>query len=340
MSSPPLIDVHHHLIPARVRARLAASGITRVGGITVPDWHEGRALEVLDRQGVAAAVVSLSDTGAAGADGDLMRVLARESNQFYAELLARHPRRFGAFAVLPLPDVDATLAELAYALDVLGLDGVMLLSNYAGRYLGDSAFDPVLEELHRRSAVVFLHPATPPTTTTPQLPTFLLDYVFDTTRAATSLLRHGVLQRFAGIRLVLAHAGGTIPYLTERLALAHVPTRTRDLTTRLAAASLTSAAVGTIANAVVDRTERRITTALGRLYYDTALSTAPPTLRALDALAGPDRVLFGSDYPYAPEPLIGRTARAIAAYWDGNRLAQVANQTAAGLFPRLAPRSP
>jgi 6-methylsalicylate decarboxylase len=88
---------------------------------------------------------------------------------------------------------------------------------------------------------------------------------------------------------------------------------------------------------VVDRTERRITTALGRLHYDTALSTAPPTLRALNALAGPDRVLFGSDCPYAPEPLIGRTARAIAAYWDGNRLAQVANQTAAGLFPRLAP---
>jgi 6-methylsalicylate decarboxylase len=97
---------------------------------------------VLDRHGAAAAVVSLFDSGAAGGDGELMRVLARGSNQFYVELLARHPRRFGAFAVLPLPDVDAALAELALALDVLGLDGVMLLSNYAGPYLGDPSFDP------------------------------------------------------------------------------------------------------------------------------------------------------------------------------------------------------
>ena len=102
------------------------------------------ALEVLDRHGAAAAVVSLFDSGAAGGDGDLMRVLARESNHFYAELLTRHPRRFGAFAVLPLPDVDAALAELAHALDVLGLDGVMLLSNYAGRYLGDPLLRPGL----------------------------------------------------------------------------------------------------------------------------------------------------------------------------------------------------
>lgn len=99
---------------------------------------------MLDRHGAAAAVVSLFDSGAAGGDGDLMRVLARESNHFYAELLTRHPRRFGAFAVLPLPDVDAALAELAHALDVLGLDGVMLLSNYAGRYLGDPLLRPGL----------------------------------------------------------------------------------------------------------------------------------------------------------------------------------------------------
>jgi predicted TIM-barrel fold metal-dependent hydrolase len=337
---PPLIDVHHHVVPPLVKARLAGSGVTQVGGIAVPDWDEGRELGVLDRHQVAAAVVSLSDTGPAGTDGGLMRVLAREANQFYAELLARHPRRFGAFAVLPLPDVDAALAEVGYALDILGLDGVMLLSSYAGRYLGDPAFDPVLGELHRRSAVVFVHPATPATTTTPQLPTFLLDYVFETTRAVTNLLRRGILQRFPGIRLVLAHAGGTIPYLTERLALAQVPTRTRELTTRLAAASLANASVETVANAVIARTQRRINAALARLYYDTALSTAPPTFQALDALAGPGQVLFGSDYPYAPEPLIGRTAHAIAAHWDGDQLRQVANQTAAGLFPRLAPGAP
>ena len=335
MSVSSLIDVHHHVIPPEVRARLANHGVTEVGGVPVPRWDEARELEVLDRHRITTTVVSLSDTGQAAAEAKLVRLIAREANEFYAGLVTRYPRRFGAFATLPLPDVEAALTELEYALDVLRLDGVMLLSNHAGRYPGDDAFNPVLAELDRRSAAVFLHPATPPGSPTPELPTFLLDYVFETTRAVASLLRSGALERYTNIRLVLAHAGGTIPYLAGRLALGEAPIRARGVITRLAGTPVGEAVAGALADAVLDRNERRVDEALGDLYYDTALSTATPALRTLDAIAGPERIVFGSDYPYAPEPLIGRTTRGVAAHWHDRALSRITQRNALDLFPRL-----
>ncbi|MGH3087143.1 MAG: amidohydrolase family protein [Rubrobacteraceae bacterium] len=134
---------------------------------------------------------------------------------------------------------------------------------------------------------------------------------------------------------MLAHAGGTVPYLAGRLALGEAPARARGITTRLADAPVGGAVAETLANAVLDRNERRVGEALGGLYYDTAFSTTPPTLRALDAVAGPERVVFGSDYPYAPEPLIGRTARNVAAHWRDEALGRITRRNALDLFPRL-----
>jgi 6-methylsalicylate decarboxylase len=340
MSMPSLIDVHHHIVPPKVKTRLAEYGVTEVGGVPVPRWDEAREIEVLDRHRISAAVVSLSDTGPAGSEAKLSRLIARDTNEFYASLVARHPRRFGALAMVPLPDVDGTLTEVEYALDDLRLDGVMLLSNYGGRYPGDRAFDPILAELDRRSATVFLHPATPLSSPTPELPTFLLDYVFETTRAVASLLRSGALERYENIRFVLAHAGGTLPYLAGRLALGEAPARARAVTARLADAPVAGVMAETVADAVLDRNERRVREALSRPYYDTALSTTPPTLRALDAVAGPEQVVFGSDYPYAPEPLIGRTGRAVAAHWRDDALDRISHRNALDLFPRLRGASP
>jgi predicted TIM-barrel fold metal-dependent hydrolase len=124
----PLIDVHHHAIPPGVREILADHGVAEVVGVAVPRWDEAREIEVLDRHGISAAVVSLSDTGDIGSDARLSRLIAREANEFYADFASRHPLRFGAFASLPLPDVDGALAEIEYALDDLRLDGVMLAS--------------------------------------------------------------------------------------------------------------------------------------------------------------------------------------------------------------------
>jgi hypothetical protein len=126
-----------------------------------------------------------------------------------------------------------------------------------------------------------------------------------------------------------------VPYVAGRLALGQAPARARSVTARLAGTPVGGAVAGALADAVRDRNERQVGDALGALYYDTALSTARPTLQALDAVAGPERVVFGSDYPYAPEPLIGRTAQGVFSHWHDETLSRVASQNALELFPRL-----
>jgi predicted TIM-barrel fold metal-dependent hydrolase len=158
----------------------------------------------------------------AGADDvAAARRLARSSNEVAAEAIRGHPDRFGGFACLPLPDVDGALAEIDYGLGTLGLDGVVLLTNANGVYLGDGRLDPVFDELNRRSAVVFLHPTLPACADRTSLgyAPSLIEFVFDTTRAVTHLVLSGTLERCPDLRLIVAHAGGTIPYLADRIGL-------------------------------------------------------------------------------------------------------------------------
>ncbi len=139
-----------------------------------------------------------------------LREVARVCNEFQARMALEHPSRFGSFALLPLPDVDGALEELTYALDILHLDGVGLFSSVNDRYLGDPLFDPVFDELDRRKAVVFIHPThceAPPETNL-AAPPFVVEYVFDTTRAIVNLIFSGTLKRCPDIRLVIAHGGG------------------------------------------------------------------------------------------------------------------------------------
>src|SRR5262249_28504605 len=129
--------------------------------------------------------------------------------------------RFGTLAALPLPDVDAALAELAYALDQLKMDGVCLLSSVGERYLGDPLFDPLLAELDRRGTPVFIHPHQPRSSQQAHLalPAALVEYVFDTTRVVASLLVSGRLERYPHVSFILSHAGGAVPYVAARLAI-------------------------------------------------------------------------------------------------------------------------
>ena len=160
-------------------------------------------------------------------DADRTGTLARSVNEYAAQLVTRHPERFGSFATLPLPDVEAALDELTYALDTLHADGVVLYSNYAGIYLGDSHFNPIFAELDRRAAVVFLHPtvytgtALPTARNTgspiPTLPGFMLEFVFDTTRAVADLVLSETLKRYPRVRLILSHAGGTVLFVAPKL---------------------------------------------------------------------------------------------------------------------------
>src|SRR5216683_3283622 len=152
------IDVHHHLLTPEYLEELAKVGIVEAGGVSFPHWTPEDALGVLDRAEIQAALLSLSSPGLCFGNAPKERVVARALNEFAAESVIRWPKRFGFFATLPLPDVEAALAEISYALDTLHADGIGLLSNYAGIYLGDARFDPIFAELNRRAAVVFIHP--------------------------------------------------------------------------------------------------------------------------------------------------------------------------------------
>lgn len=335
---PHRIDVHNHILPPTYVETLHKIGITTEGGVPLPHWDEERAIKLMDRQGIATAITSISTPGVYFGDVGLARELARQCNEFAAGLVRDYPGRFGALATLPLPDVEAALKELHHALDVLHLDGVVLLTNVDGHYLGDALLEPLFAELDRRAVPVFIHPTTPHGAPGPDLPPSIVDYVFDTSRATANLLINGALERYPQIPFILAHAGGAVPYLAWRLALGvemrHMPPRDalvyayERLTHRYGGAPLEKRAPGLAAALAL----------LQRLYYDTALSATPYVFRSLLALVPPERVLFGTDVPWAPEILAAETVRGIAAEAaldDADRQA-IEHDTALRLFPRLA----
>jgi predicted TIM-barrel fold metal-dependent hydrolase len=184
------------------------------------------------------------------------------------------PGRFGLFETVPLPDAEAATAEAVRALDHLKADGLILLANAAGSYLGSAAHDELFAELDARSGVVLVHPARLPGPDVPGVPAFAADFLLDTTRAAYLLVRNGVITRYPRIRFILSHAGGFVPYAAHRLAV--------------------SLAADT-GSPTLDFLEQ-----FRSFYFDTALSSSPSALPALLAIAQPERVLFGSDWPFAP----------------------------------------
>jgi predicted TIM-barrel fold metal-dependent hydrolase len=345
------IDVHQHLLPPRYFEALAAAGDRvmgsgagaavgdaraatggtaqwnpwaasggtaprqgprTIGGWLMPEWSPQGATAMMDEAGIETAMLSISAPGVHLGDDAAARELARELNDYQAELVKDRPDRFGHFAVLPLPDFDGAVAEAVRALDELHADGVLLLSNAQGRYLGDPAYEPLWTELAARSAVVFVHPTAPPIAQLPGMPTALLDFPFDTTRTAVDLVAHGVFDRHPDLRIILSHAGGFLPYAASRFS---------------AAAMFNP---GT--------TPEGIQAGLRQFYFDTALSASDTSLPSLLAFAEPGHVLYGSDFPYADPEWIARFDHCLAAY-DGpgaDRLGEVDRSAAETLFPRLA----
>lgn len=221
---PGRIDTHQHFVPPAYARWLERQGLT-AGGLAIPPWSAAGALGLMDALGIRAAVVSISTPDVHLGDTARARAMAREVNKFAARLAADHPGRFGFFATLTLPDVDGALAELAHACDTLGADGVVLLANVQGIYLGDAAFEPLMDELDRRAAVVFVHPAQLPGPALAGLPPFAVDFLLDTTRAAVNMARRGWLDRYPRLRIILSHGGGFLPYAAERVAQLCSPLR-------------------------------------------------------------------------------------------------------------------
>ena len=219
-----LIDVHAHFLPDQYREALATAGIDQPDGFPrVPMWKASEHVEVMDRLGIEACVLSVSSPGVQFGEGmsasDAVS-LARHVNDVAAATITQHPGRFGAFASLPMADEGESLAEIERVFDGLGLDGVNLLTNVAGVYLGDASLEPIMAELNRRRAVVFIHPTSPACWECTSLgyPRPMIEFPFDTTRAVTNLLLSGTLARHPDIRWIVPHAGGTLPFLAPRIA--------------------------------------------------------------------------------------------------------------------------
>ncbi|WP_327297846.1 amidohydrolase family protein [Streptomyces sp. NBC_01197] len=314
MSFPARIDVHQHIVPPVWAKALESRGMDS-GGWAIPAWSAADAITMMDEQGIATGVLSVTAPGVR-LDDDVAgaRALARAVNEYGAERVKDHPDRIGSFASIPLPDVEGALEETAYALDTLGADGVVLMSNTQGRYLGDPGFEPLWAELDRREAVVFIHPAQPPMALLPGTPAPLADYVFDTTRTALNMVLNGVTSRYPKVKVILSHGGGFLPYAAYRFS------------------GLTSTVVDT------GRDDEDIIRDLKRFYFDTALAASPSALPALLAFAEPGHVLYGSDWPFAPQNTGNYYDHFLETYRDftPGQAEAVNRGSAEALFPRLA----
>jgi predicted TIM-barrel fold metal-dependent hydrolase len=327
------IDVHHHIVPRDYAEALERLGVTHGLGVRLPRWKPRTALAVMDAHHIATSIVSISAPGVyfPGADptGEIATELARQTNEYCASLIRDHPGRFGAFATLPLPHLDAALDELAYALDELGLDGVVLLSNYDGYYLGDPRFQPLHDELDRRRAVVFVHPQSPPEASGAhlELPEAMLEVTFDTTRTAFSLVVNGVTKRHPDIRFILAHAGGAVPFLAGRVAI--TATMLSELRAPLPTIAETLGRVSALSPRLAVRTPDQLSYYLrfrhnvlpegpdhflSTFYYDTALSASPHCFSSLTSLADSSHILFGTDYIFATRAAVPLTRDGVRGY--------------------------
>ncbi|WP_328864404.1 amidohydrolase family protein [Streptomyces sp. NBC_00304] len=279
MTPTGLIDVHAHFVTDSYVAAARSAGIEHPDGMPGwPAWSVEQHLDLMDRSGIEKSYVSISSPGVHFGDDVAARALAREVNEFAAGVRHEHPRRFGHFASLPLPDVEGSLAEAAHALDVLGADGVAVETNHHGVYLGDPRFEPLWEDLDRRGALVFVHPTSPPHADDVSLgrPRPMLEFLFDTARTASDLLLRGVFTRFPRIRWVLTHGGGALPLLADRIDMFSAVFRdgSKDAPSALEE--------------------------LGRVWYDMAGTPFPRQIPALDAAFGTERLLYGSDYCWTP----------------------------------------
>jgi predicted TIM-barrel fold metal-dependent hydrolase len=315
MPSPRRIDVHFHHIPPFYREAVYAAGRGPAIG-RYPDWSAQIALEAMDAHGIEVALTSLAQPGVGFGTRESAQALARRCNDFAAELTVRWPARFGAFATVPMWSMDGACEEIAYALDALRFDGVSLFASYGEKFLGDRDFDPVLELLNARGTVVFIHPGLHPSSKGLALPwpAFVMEYLFDTTRAVVNLLFSGAIERFPRIRFILPHAGGLVPYFAWRLSVsplidARLPTLTRE----------------------------KIYAGLAHFWYDSALSPGRETFGALDQVAHSERIVFGSDFPFANTRVI---SEAIKTYESGflpqDRRRAIDRANALALFPKYA----
>jgi 6-methylsalicylate decarboxylase len=303
------IDVHHHFSPPAWIAEVAGRPLLNPAN---PRWTPEQSIEDMDRGGAAAAMISITNPGLYFGDAAVTRRLARACNEYGADLVQQYPTRFGLFAAMPLPDVDAALAEIEYAYDTLKVDGIGLMTSYdENMWLGDPSFRPVMAELDRRHAVVHVHPtaANCCRNLTYGVAPGRMEYGTDTSRAIVGVAFSGDAAMFPNIRFIWSHAGGSLPFLAGRIDAASASAEERLPDGFLEQAS--------------------------RFYYDTAGAANRGALVSLLELVDADHILFGTDFP--PGGTIQATADALRSLelFSDSDLRAIDRDNIVGLIPRL-----
>lgn len=316
------IDVHTHYIPDTYRAALEAAGHSKPSGMPgIPAWSVDQHLRVMDKLGIQTSMLSISAPGLHFGDDQAARKMARYCNDEGANAVKAHPDRFGLFAVTPLPDVEGALLEIDYAFDVLKADGIVMETNFHGLYLGDEKLEQVFASINRRQGTLFIHPTNPhcpccqdgKTLQPLNYPYPMMEFIFETTRAVFNLILSGTLERYPDIKVIVPHAGAAVPLLAER-----------------------AAAFG--AFGVGKQKDKPLHDSLRRLYYDLAGFPVPVALDALLHVADPTHILYGSDWPFTPEPLAIKLA---ADLDNAGQITSAMHQAfmrdnALAMFPRLS----
>jgi predicted TIM-barrel fold metal-dependent hydrolase len=309
-----LIDVHHHFVPpfyfAENRDRIAAAGGGRINPAYF-SWTPEQSLAAMDKHGVATAVLSLT-AGGSFWSGDRQAALrmGRRVNEYAVDLVRSHTGRFGLFAIIPLPDTEASLREIDYAYSALKADGIGLVTSYDDKWLGHPDYQPVFEELNRRKSVVFVHPTTPLCCRTllPDVSPILIEIPQDTARAITNLLFTGTFARFKDIRFIFTHAGGNVPMLLGRMHQ-YGPKNIAEIA------------------------PNGIEYELKRLYYDIAGTAYRPAIAALTNLVPTTQILFGSDNPFVPLALTAEGMTQVG--FSAADLQRIGSENSLALLPRL-----
>ena len=311
---PRCVDVHHHVLPPEYVKEIGGSAIgAPAGRLDAPPWTVASSIEVMDQLGIETAITSVSAPGIPLNDAKAVQRLARACNEFSKQMAVDHPRRFGMFAVLPLPDIAASLGEVKHAYEVLSADGIVLHTNYRDLYLGDAHFSPLMEELNRRKAIVFVHPTVCRCSlgVQPDIPTAVIEFPHDTTRTITSMLFNGTFKSHPDVRFIFSHAGGTVPFLINRIG--NNPT--------------VAARLGPEGPLPL----------LKRQYYDLALSANPQAMAALLSMVDVSHVLMGTDYPFARETSVRAAVEGITnSSLDERSIKMIQSENALLLFPRFA----
>ena len=284
------IDVHHHIFPAEYVNALKEAGVEKTLGVVFPKWTVDTSFKNMKENGVKIAMQTISSPGVyfkgqTFPEGFSER-LARLTNEIIAENMHKYPDRFGGFATIPMLNQQAAIEELKYALDVLKLNGVCLLTNYNGKYLGHPDYELFFKELNKRNAVLYIHPTDPGDDYDFDLgiPNALIEVTFDTTRAVTNMMYNGILDKYPDIRYILSHGGGTIPYIAWRLAAIEYGQNGKR-----------TPVIKTLYDFLVHREPTKGLNHLRKMYYDTANVSGDYALRALQSFVSSDHIVFGTD---------------------------------------------